>query len=460
MTKLQNIIVVGGNTAGLVSAASLRKIGANVLVLESKSKESFSVNCKTYTGLWNPGLKVLSDFPVYEEVLSQSVSVTKSGYRNIHGDWTLVPTIGLKSSPKSPSLSFINDNLLRNVLLKISGNVNYNEHVQRIYHNGTSTIVESHCVHSGSCLSRPADLVVIADGIHSNMRKYFYPQKNFLNYRGYTVYRGHSSSSCTSTSTSTSNLGTRITNDSFQTWGEGARFACVPTKEGNAWFAAITDTAGAHPLSSYHRKIPLSQLQSRFHDWHDPIPTLLSHTDLRQQISTTYTGEREDEYPEARESGPERWVEGVEAWAYQDCVPGGLSGMLKSSNDIMDNKSAIAFVGDASHTLDPILAQGAGVAMEDAQRLAEALSTHVTCGSMGDERERERERELTMALSAYEKSRRNRLYRLHTLSNLAQIWGHIDNKNYSYARDVMLKAIPNSIKGYVFDRFIELSVSS
>mmetsp|Transcript_21290 Transcript_21290/g.21428 ORF Transcript_21290/g.21428 Transcript_21290/m.21428 type:complete len:99 (-) Transcript_21290:221-517(-) len=98
--------------------------------------------------------------------------------------------------------------------------------------------------------------------------------------------------------------------------------------------------------------------------------------------------------------------------------------------------------------------------MEDAQRLAEALSTHVTCGSMGDERERERERELTMALSAYEKSRRNRLYRLHTLSNLAQIWGHIDNKNYSYARDVMLKAIPNSIKGYVFDRFIELSVSS
>lgn len=32
----------------------------------------------------------------------------------------------------------------------------------------------------------------------------------------------------------------RISEASWQTWGPGARFACVPTVSGNAWFAAVT----------------------------------------------------------------------------------------------------------------------------------------------------------------------------------------------------------------------------
>jgi hypothetical protein len=33
----------------------------------------------------------------------------------------------------------------------------------------------------------------------------------------------------------------RISETSFQTWGKGARFACVPTLDGNYWFVAITE---------------------------------------------------------------------------------------------------------------------------------------------------------------------------------------------------------------------------
>lgn len=71
-------------------------------------------------------------------------------------------------------------------------------------------------------------LVVGADGKSSPLKKLIVPQASSLAFRGYKVYRGHSP--------------LQLVAGSFQTWGVGARFACVPTPRGTAWFAAVTDS--------------------------------------------------------------------------------------------------------------------------------------------------------------------------------------------------------------------------
>ena len=63
-------------------------------------------------------------------------------------------------------------------------------------------------------------------------------------HRGYQVYRG--------TSNDKSRNGKRISEDAFQTWGNGIRFAVVPTAEGNQWYLATDREFSGHsdPLLS------------------------------------------------------------------------------------------------------------------------------------------------------------------------------------------------------------------
>jgi hypothetical protein len=189
---------------------------------------------------------------------------------------------------------------------------------------------------TGQSFELQADLLIAADGANSKVRRLALINGHdrsegrsraeadvnlallsLLKRRGYKVYRGHSSGSGSGSSLNAGGASPdmqtdaspgsgngaasrsavkRISDVAFQTWGPRTRFACVPTKTGNAWFAAVTSEIRTSLLmsdlfvdkkdnqalgndSELVSKGEFDNLRERLINWHDPIGDLLSGTD-------------------------------------------------------------------------------------------------------------------------------------------------------------------------------------
>ena len=201
-----------------------------------------------------------------------------------------------------------------------------------------------------------------------------------------------------------------VLESSFQTWGLGSRFAAVPLSGGQtAWFATVA-FPDHHPLSSTSgggggggvfgedNEGGLAFLRGRFAEWHDPIPSLLDRTP-----------------PEA--------ILFEHARALPSRMEGGAAGRKLGPTCSRSNHHypRVALVGDAAHAIDPVLAQGTGVAIEDAAQLAASIariqqdpsSSSYTAAAVG------------AAVASYEESRAGRVRVLAAVSDLSQFFGQI-----------------------------------
>ncbi|MEH1130584.1 FAD-dependent monooxygenase [Micromonospora sp. CPCC 206061] len=171
-------------------------------------------------------------------------------------------------------------------------------------------------------LTVSADLVVAADGVHSQLRGSVFPAYPGPTYAGYTVWRGivpaHQAA----------HLG--IDPILTETWGRAARFGIAVINDGQVyWFACENMPEGATPRHS------LNDVAARFRDWHAPIPQLLAATPPESLL-------RHDVY------------------------------YLKASLPAFV-RDRVVLVGDAAHAVTPDIGQGACLAIEDAVVLADAL---------------------------------------------------------------------------------------
>ncbi|CAM9951535.1 unnamed protein product [Ectocarpus sp. 12 AP-2014] len=283
--------------------------------------------------------------------------------------------------------------------------------------------------------------------------------------RGYTVYRGVCSSS--SSSRRSSEGAPRIDEEggwglaSFQTWGPGLRFASVPLAgDERMWFATVEDGlvgadggpadkdqhfpscgggGGEGEGEQNHEKKRF--LLETFGGWHAPVGSLLRAT---AEGSIT----REDARAMSRQGL--RDIAAAASAARRRSRGGGGGG-------------GVVLVGDAAHTLDPVLAQGAGVALEDAFFLAHHLkdfndrqnkrSAAVTAGEAGDR--------LEEALSRYDEERLQRALLLSVLSDVSQALGQLRRPEWLVrARDSTLaRYIPATLSSRVFDGLMEASLA-
>ena len=274
---------------------------------------------------------------------------------------------------------------------------------------------------SGRCI--PTDLLLVADGAHSQIKAMLLDdlnqsEENPLHHRGYRVFRGHSS--------------TRRSDQGFQTWGPGARFACVPTCQGNAWFAAVTSDAA--PVASYDSMLPLvngsqattskdwSFLTNKFSSWHEPIGQLLRNSNFSE-------------------------ITVCEAFAHRKPAAHRLV------PDSLGRIKPVVFMGDAAFTLDPILAQGAGLGIEDGALLHAALSRFSDLRSEPDN--------LSDCLDNFESMRKERILRLFHLSNLSQSLGHMESRAACTLRNFFLRGVvPSVYKTLFFNNLIAWSATS
>ncbi|HEX6353129.1 FAD-dependent monooxygenase [Actinophytocola sp.] len=172
---------------------------------------------------------------------------------------------------------------------------------------------------SAGPVSVTADLVVVADGVHSELRASLFPGYPGPDYAGYTVWRGLVSTTSPTVPAVLS-----------ETWGRGARFGCVVLGEDRVyWFAGENMREHDKPA---HR---LDLLAERFRGWHEPIPQLIAAT-------------------------PEDTLLRHDVYYLRAPLPAFVLGR-------------VVLLGDAAHAVTPDIGQGACLAIEDAVVLASTM---------------------------------------------------------------------------------------
>ncbi|MGW7115134.1 FAD-dependent monooxygenase, partial [Streptomyces xanthophaeus] len=230
----------------------------------------------------------------------------------------------------------------------------------------------------------PADLVVAADGIHSPLRRAYFPGHPGLHYIGETAWRAL---------VDAPDLGAPAMSE---TWGRGERFGVTPLSDGRLYlYATAVVPAGTRPADAR------TELRRRFGAWHDPIPALLDHVARLDPADVL-------------------------------------------QNDLYDlaaplprlHHGRIAWLGDAAHAMAPNLGQGGCQAIEDAVVLAHLLPS-------GDGTDRTDPVPATLA--AYTAARRERTDAVRVRARRVGRLGALRSPLAVAARDLAVRAVPDRL---------------
>ncbi|CAM9440378.1 unnamed protein product [Ascophyllum nodosum] len=294
------------------------------------------------------------------------------------------------------------------------------------------------------------DLVVGADGADSFVRRVTVggggddgdatPER-----RGYVVYRGVCAGSAVGCEGREGGAQEQWGSESFQTWGPGLRFASVPLAgDERMWFATVAD--GVFPAGNTPPAVSIKPfLLETFGAWHEPISNLLRST------------RDEDILCEDARAMSARGLRLVASSRYAD------SPSVERGERGQQWRSSVVLVGDAAHMLDPVLAQGAGVALEDAFLLARYLKDYndslehslgaskMSTGVKGAG--------IETVLARYDEERLRRVLLLSRLSDLSQSLGHLRPPGLARLRNSLASLAPSVARSLIFDCFMATSLA-
>ena len=188
-------------------------------------------------------------------------------------------------------------------------------------------------------------------------------EANAIEDRKYTVFRGNADMTVEEAG---------VDGVSFQTWGVGQsmRFATVPLSypsdqkrtEKQVWFITTSDDAIAAETDATKRR---QLLLDAFADWHPPVCEMVEATPPEEILFERAVAHRHSVEPVLNVN--------------QD-----LKQYRKQHVGSSGPGPAIAFIGDAFMTVDPILAQGFTMAMEGSNQLASSVEKACESASSSD----------------------------------------------------------------------------
>ncbi|CAM9274042.1 unnamed protein product, partial [Chrysoparadoxa australica] len=373
------VIIAGGGVAGYSTAYALRNIASQITLCEPKAKDS-RAGQDYALGLWPLSLEALDRFGCLNELLSEGTFMGDAGYKNVAGHWLAQPSKPLQPYPHGiAQVLFVRESqLLKTLRGAAEGFTSERQSSVESFAISDSGV----CVQLSSGEMLEADLLVAANGRSSSLRRQIRGSsgEDPLRYRGYRVSRGMITGKQS------------LLDYSFQTWGKGMRFAAVPLTDGLVWFA--TEVCEERDANGTDKWLLLEE----FRHWHSPIADIIAATPP-ETIST------------------------------EAALGFGLGELLKKRTSLSTGSAGCVAVGDAAHTLDPILAAGAGVAVEDAV----ALARHLDTSGLGT------------ALAEYDNERRRRVAILGLVSEVSQSVGMLGKEWLVNGRDALMGHLPAAL---------------
>ncbi|WP_240136262.1 FAD-dependent monooxygenase [Streptomyces sp. MUM 178J] len=304
-------VVIGGGIGGLTAAVALRQCGWHTTVLErADSLEPVGAGI----GLAPNSQRALDVVGLGDTVRALATWHGDGGLRTPSGRW-LSRTDSRAAAERfgGPLVPLHRATLIEHLAARLSSDALL---------LGTSAVLADPGVPAG----RPArvtttrgdiaaELVVAADGIHSDARTALFPGHPGPRYTGVTAWR----------------VVVPALDRPFpphETWGSGALWGSQPLKDDRIYAYA----AAAAPSGQRAGDDEKSELLRRFGDWHDPVPGIIAAAHPEQVLRN-------------------------DIWHQKDPLPA-------------FHRGRTALLGDAAHAMAPFAGQGGNQAVEDAVVLA------------------------------------------------------------------------------------------
>jgi 2-polyprenyl-6-methoxyphenol hydroxylase-like FAD-dependent oxidoreductase len=369
--SISKILIVGGGIGGLTAAIALRKAGFECTVFE-QTPEVREVGAGIT--LWENALRVYGHLGLRDALMARGVLLADGTLGTSNGkNLTRMRLSEVREKGVAMEMLGVHRGALQRVLLDALP-----EESVRLGHRVVTIAEDADRVHlrfeNGAEAS--GDLVIGADGVHSVVRTHLLGAHT-PRYAGYTCWRG---------------VGARFADWQGVTgefWGGGHRFGLIPIDEERIyWFAVKTAPEGTVDPPEGRKE----RLLALYEGWQHQIPAVIEHTP-----------------PEAI-----------------------------MHNDIADHppisgwsRGRITLLGDSAHATTPNMGQGACMAIESAQVLANLLQS---------------DHALDEALRLYEANRAPRTAMITKQSWTIGKVGHWKNPIACWLRNLMMRMIPGSMQ--------------
>jgi len=331
-------IVVGGGIGGLVTALKLHRVGASVRVFESvENIQALGVGIN----LLPHAVRVLTELGLAEELQKTGLPTAELIFVNKFGQKIWQEPRGLDAGYRWPQYS-IHRGRLQMLLLKAVKEQLGEEAVITGHHlSSFETLGEEVVAHfvnrkTGERLgSYSADFMIAADGIHSVVRNFFYPNEGQPKFSGRILWRG------------ISEFDPFLTGRSMIMAGfQDQKFVAYPVSPEAAakgrslvnWIAELTVGGEAPSKADWNRKVDKHVFAKPFASWNFDW---LNVPELIQETESVY------EFPMVDRDPLSQWTFG-----------------------------RVTLLGDAAHPMYPIGSNGASQAILDAEALGQAILEH------------------------------------------------------------------------------------
>ncbi len=352
MTGTRNAMIIGGGIGGLITALTLHRTGMSVKVFESVSEiKPLGVGIN----LLPHAVRILTNLGLEKELAEIGLPTGELLYVNKYGQQIWQEPRGLEAGYLWPQYSIHRGRLQMMLLEAVKDRIG-KESVMTGHHlesfQTTDDGVEAHFINrktNEKLGSYQADVMIGADGIHSNVRKHFYPDEGLPKFSGRILWRGITEAEPYLTERSMIMAG-------FQ----DQKFVAYPVTPKNShtgealinWIAELHVGGDVPPKSDWNEKVDKAIFAPSFSEWNFGW---LNVPELIEKTETVYAFPMVDRDP-------------LPQWTF----------------------GKITLLGDAAHPMYPIGSNGASQAILDADALGQAF---------------QHEKDVELALRAYEEAR-------------------------------------------------------